>query len=91
MKVTAMLPDAEPALGETLRRSLRDAKAAIEEGREKVAALRASAGQASALEDCLRVAAEQDAAPGQALHRPQRGEGTDAAPDRRAGVVRHRA
>ncbi len=65
MKVTAMLPDADPALGDTLRRSLRDARAAIEEGREKVAALRASAGRENSLEECLRMAAEQDAAPGQ--------------------------
>lgn len=65
MKVTAMLPESEPTLGENLRRGLRDARAAIEEGREKVAALRASARQESSLVDCLRIAAEQDAGPGQ--------------------------
>lgn len=65
MKVTAMLPDADPALGETLRRSLRDAKAAIVEGRDKVAALRAGAPAGPALHDCLRAVGEQDAAPGQ--------------------------
>jgi len=65
LKVTAMLPDADPALGETLRRSLRDAKASIEEGRDKVASLRADAPPQPALHDYLRLAAEQDAGPGQ--------------------------
>lgn len=67
LKVTAMLPDAEPALGETLRRSLRDAKASIEEGRGKVALLRASVPDQLPLHDYLRLAGEQEAASGQAF------------------------
>lgn len=65
LKVTTMLPESEAPLGDTLRRALRDAKAAIEEGRDKVASLRASAPHEPSLHDCLRMAGEQDAAPGQ--------------------------
>lgn len=65
MKVTTMLPASESALGDTLRRALRDAKAAIEEGRDKVASLRAGAPDAPSLHDCLRMAGEQEAGPGQ--------------------------
>jgi signal transduction histidine kinase/ligand-binding sensor domain-containing protein len=62
LKATSMLPDSESALGESLRCSLRDAKSAIEEGRDKVAALRAGA---PSLHDCLRMAGEEEASPGQ--------------------------
>ena len=65
MKVTAILPESESALGDTLRRSLRDAKAAIEEGRDKVASLRSEEGHALPLHAYLRMAGEQNAAPGQ--------------------------
>jgi signal transduction histidine kinase len=61
LKATSMLPDSESALGEALRRSLRDAKSAIEEGRDKVAALRAGA---PSLHDYLRMTGEEEAAPG---------------------------
>jgi ligand-binding sensor domain-containing protein len=65
LKVTTILPDAESALGDTLRRSLRDAKAAIEEGRDKVTALRDGARHEAALPDYLRMVGVQDAGPGQ--------------------------
>lgn len=65
MKVTAMLPESESALGETLRRSLRDAKSAIEEGRDKVTSLRNEGRREPSLHEYLRLAGEQDAAPGQ--------------------------
>lgn len=65
MKVTTILPESESALGDSLRRSLRDAKAAIEEGRDKVAALRDGAHQEASLCDYLRTTGEQDAGPGQ--------------------------
>lgn len=74
MKVTTMLPESESALGDTLRQSVRDAKAAIEEGRDKVTALRAGARHEGSLPDYLRMAAQQDAAPGQ--HFTLRCEGT---------------
>jgi signal transduction histidine kinase/ligand-binding sensor domain-containing protein len=65
MKVTAILPESESALGDTLRRSLRDAKSAIEEGRDKVATLRDEGRDATPLHAYLRMAGEQDAGPGQ--------------------------
>jgi signal transduction histidine kinase/ligand-binding sensor domain-containing protein len=65
LKVTAMLPESESGLGEVLRRSLRDAKSAIEEGRDKVASLRGGARHQPPLHEYLRMAGEQDAAPGQ--------------------------
>jgi len=65
MKVTTMLPASESALGDTLRGSLREAKAAIVEGRDKVAALRAGAVHEASLPDYLRMVAAQDAGPGQ--------------------------
>jgi signal transduction histidine kinase/ligand-binding sensor domain-containing protein len=65
LKVTAMLPEAEAPLGETLRRGLREAKAAIEEGRDKVTTLRAGVRHESPLHEYLRMAGAQDAAPGQ--------------------------
>ncbi len=65
MKVTTILPESESALGDSLRRSLRDAKAAIEEGRDKVAALRDGAQHEASLCDYLRTTGEQDAGPGQ--------------------------
>jgi len=65
LKVSTMLPAAEAPLAETLMRGLRDAKAAIQEGREMVTALRASGHHAMSLPDYLRAAGEQDAGPGQ--------------------------
>jgi signal transduction histidine kinase/ligand-binding sensor domain-containing protein len=65
LKATTMLPESEASLGVALTRGLRDAKAAIEEGREKLTALRASARHAMPLHDYLRMAGEQDAGPGQ--------------------------
>lgn len=65
MKVTTILPASESALADSLRRSLRDAKAAIEEGRDKVAALRDGAHHEPSLCDYLRTTGEQDAGPGQ--------------------------
>jgi ligand-binding sensor domain-containing protein len=65
LKATTMLPESESALGDALRRSVRDAKAAIEEGRDKVASLRASAPHGTSLPDYLRAAGEREAAPGQ--------------------------
>ncbi|WP_379755157.1 triple tyrosine motif-containing protein [Massilia suwonensis] len=65
MKVTAILPASESALGDKLRQSLRDAKTAIAEGRDKVASLRDGARHEPALHDFLRSAGEQDAGPGQ--------------------------
>jgi hypothetical protein len=62
LKASAMLPEADSTLGEGLRRSLRDAKSAIEEGRDKVASLR---GGAVFLHDCLRIAAGEEGGPGQ--------------------------
>ena len=64
MKVTTILPESESALGDSLRRSLRDAKAAIEEGRNKVAALRGGAHHEASLCDDLRTTGERDAGPG---------------------------
>jgi signal transduction histidine kinase len=63
MKASAMLPDAESALGDTLSHCLRDATLAIKEGREKVASLRGVSSQS--LHDVLRCAAVQAAGPGQ--------------------------
>jgi len=65
MKVTTILPASESALGDTLRRSLRDAKAAIEEGRAKVTHLRDGARHEASLCDYLRTTGAQDAGPGQ--------------------------
>ncbi len=65
MKATAILPASESALADKLRQSLRDARTALEEGREKIAHLRAAGQQAPALHDYLLDAIAQDAAPGQ--------------------------
>ena len=64
LKVTTILPASEATLGDALRRSVGEAKAAIEEGRGKVAALRAGAPRAASLPEYLRAAGERDAAPG---------------------------
>lgn len=65
LKVTAMLPDSASPLGDTLRLGVRDAMAAIQEGRDKVGTLRAGASCEASLLACLRTVGEQDAAPGQ--------------------------
>jgi len=65
LKVSSMLPEAESSLGDPLRRSLRDAKGAIEEGRDKVASLRGDERQQTALHDYLRALGAQEAGPGQ--------------------------
>jgi signal transduction histidine kinase len=65
LKVTTMLPESESGLGDALRRSLRDAKSAIEEGRDKVTTLRARPRHEPPLHEYLRMAGEKDAMPGQ--------------------------
>lgn len=77
MKASAMLPDAESALGDTLSHCLRDATVAIQEGREKVASLRGASRQS--LHDVLRCAAQQAAGRGQEFS--LRHEGTPQALD----------
>ena len=64
MKVMTILPESESGLGETLRRSLREARSAIEEGRDTVMNLRAGARDAPPLHEYLRMVGEQEAAPG---------------------------
>jgi ligand-binding sensor domain-containing protein len=65
MKVETILPDSESGLGDALRRSLGDATSAIQEGRDKITSLRAGVRKAPPLHEYLRMAGEQDAAPGQ--------------------------
>lgn len=65
MKASTILPESESALGEKLRQSLREAKTAIEEGRDKVESLRDGERHGASLHDYLRMAGEQDAGPGQ--------------------------
>jgi len=65
MKVTTILPESESGLGDALRRSLGDATSAIQEGRDKIASLRAGVRKEPPLHEYLRMAGEQDAAPGQ--------------------------
>lgn len=65
MKATALLPESESALGNSLSRCLNDATTAIQEGRDKIASLRASPGHAPLLHEYLRMAGEQAAVPGQ--------------------------
>ncbi len=64
MKASAMLPESEPALGNSLSRCLRDANIAIREGRDKIASLRAGSGDLPSLHECLRLAGEGEAVPG---------------------------
>jgi signal transduction histidine kinase len=64
MKATAMLPESESALGNSLSRCLQDATTAIQEGRDKIASLRASPGHILPLHEYLKMAAEQAAVPG---------------------------
>lgn len=64
MKATAMLPESESALGNSLSRCLHDATTAIQEGRDKIASLRASPGHILALHEYLKMAGEQAALPG---------------------------
>ena len=65
MKVETILPESESGLGDALRRSVGDATCAIQEGRDKIASLRAGVRKAPPLHESLRMAGEQDAAPGQ--------------------------
>jgi signal transduction histidine kinase len=65
LKVTTILPESEAGLGDALRRGLRDATSAIQEGRDKITALRAGVHKELPLHKSLRMAGEQDAAPGQ--------------------------
>jgi len=65
LKVETILPESESNLGDALRRSLGDATYAIQEGRDKITALRAGVRKAPPLHEALRMAGEQDAAPGQ--------------------------
>jgi signal transduction histidine kinase len=65
MKVETILPESESGLGDALRRSVGDATYAIQEGRDKIASLRAVERHAPPLHESLRMAGEQDAAPGQ--------------------------
>lgn len=65
MKVETILPESESGMGDALRRSLGDATYAIQEGRDKIASLRAVERHAPPLHEYLRMAGEQDAAPGQ--------------------------
>ena len=64
MKANAMLPESESALGNSLSRCLRDANIAIQEGRDKIASLRAGSGHNPPLHECLRLAGEGAAMPG---------------------------
>lgn len=64
MKANAMLPESESALGNSLSRCLSDANIAIQEGRDKIASLRAGAGHVPPLHECLRLAGEGAAMPG---------------------------
>jgi len=64
MKASAILPESEPALGDSLSRCLRDATIAIQEGRDKIASLRAGSGDIPPLHEYLRMAGEQAAMPG---------------------------
>ncbi|MDY0975348.1 histidine kinase [Massilia sp. CFBP9012] len=65
MKACAMLPESESALGNSLNRCMRDANNAIQEGRDKIASLRAGSSHAPPLHEYLRMAGEQTALPGQ--------------------------
>lgn len=65
MKATAMLPESESALGNSLTRCLRDAVTAIQEGRDTIANLRAGPDGVPLLHEYLRSAGEQMAMPGQ--------------------------
>lgn len=64
MKANAMLPKSESALKDTLSRCMRDAMTAIQEGRDKVATLRAGASHLPSLHEYLRLAGEQELTPG---------------------------
>ena len=74
MKANAILPKSEDALKESLRRCMRDAITAIQEGRETVASLRASSSDCPALHEYLRIAGEQEVAPGRAFKLVFKGE-----------------
>ncbi len=65
MKANALLPEADPSLKENLRRCLRDAITAIDEGRDKIGALRGGPESCPALHEYLRLTGEQEAASGQ--------------------------
>ena len=65
LKANAILPECESALGSSLSRCLGDAINAIQEGREKIATLRAGPDHLLSLHEYLRMAGEQAAMPGQ--------------------------
>lgn len=67
MKANAILPKSESALKDSLSRCMREAITAIQEGRDKVASLRAGSSHHPALHEYLRIAGEQEVPPGRAF------------------------